>query len=193
MRSANRCFDIAKMRVLNQLKRKPPLTPAYGTAACCAGNVPSCVGGPRLTPSAEHHVGVDVNHDIVRRGGETKVVRIDRRSAQILRRDWPSPKELLGDTPHRVSAVIDVHGANVGMFRTAIANQRGQRGAPLVPSLAKMPVPYSMEVRNQQKLVDLSTPLPQLMRQRMPRVRKVGRSKIDLERDTGRHERKLPW
>jgi hypothetical protein len=31
------------------------------------------------------------------------------------------------------------------------------------------------------------------MRQRMARVRKIRRSKIDLKRDFKRHGRKLPW
>jgi len=134
-----------------------------------------------------------VHHDVVLRGFESEVIRINRRAAQIFRGDRSSPKERVGDSTGCVGAVVNVQRANVWEFSGAFGNQCREWCASLVPPFAKMTVFDAVQIRGEQKLVDLRRPLSQLMRQRMARVRKIRRSKIDLKRDFKRHERKLPW
>jgi hypothetical protein len=137
---------------------------------------------PRLAAAAEEHVGVEVQHVVVRGGQEGEEVGVEGRSPVVLRRHRRAREEVPLDGGLCDRGVVDVDAPGVRVPAAAVLDQVTQARQALLPAFCEF-APASVQVHDEQHLVDLVSPLAELVRHGMDGRRQIGRRQVDLQRD----------
>ena len=113
---------------------------------------------------------------------EGEEIRVEGRPPVVLRRHGLAGEEVPLDGGFCVPGVVDVDAPGVRVPGAAVLDEAAQARQALLPALCEFP-PASVQVHDEEHLVDLASPLAELVGNRMDGGRQIGGRQVDLQRD----------